>query len=482
MKTVNKLKAIGISFLAFFLLMQVKLNAQVGIGTASPNTSAQLDVTSSNKGFLPPRMTQTERDAIVSPAPGLMIWCSNCGAYGEIQTYNGTTWTNMIGGSASQISVVIGAQEWMIRNLDIATYRNGDTIPQVKDPSEWYALMTGAWCYYNNDPTNGHIYGKLYNWYAVADPRGLATAGWHIASDAEWYELEAFLGGVNDVQLVAGDKVKEIGTSHWKAPNKGATNSSGFTALPGGARYQEGAFNGIGEGGNFWTSSESGYYANFWTLSNMNSYIDHLNVGSKYSGMSVRCVKDIAPMPSAIIGTQEWMKTNLNVSAYNNGDPIPQVQDPTVWDTLTTGAYCYYDYNYVNSVYGKLYNWYAVHDPRGVAPAGWHVATDAEWSNLTSDLGGESVAGNKIKETGTYHWHRPNAGATNESYFTALPGGKREEGVFKQLGTVGSWWTGTEDTVNTSVAWYREVNFYDPNIYRWAIKKQTGFSVRCVKD
>ena len=127
-------------------------------------------------------------------------------------------------------NVIIGAQTWSAKNLDITTYRNGDTIPQVTDPEQWGALTTGAWCYYNNDSTNNAIYGKLYNWYAVIDSRGLAPLGWHVPSDKEWYTLIDYLGGVD----IAGGKMKSV-SSLWISPNTGATNSSGFSALPGGS-------------------------------------------------------------------------------------------------------------------------------------------------------------------------------------------------------------------------------------------------------
>lgn len=127
--------------------------------------------------------------------------------------------------------VQIGTQKWMTRNLDVIRYRNGDPIPEVKDFTEWYNLTTGAWCYYNNDIKNGAIYGRLYNGYAVADNRGLAPVGWHIPSNTEWNTLASTLGGTS----VAEKEMKEAGTMHWVEPNTG-TNSSGFTALPGGAR------------------------------------------------------------------------------------------------------------------------------------------------------------------------------------------------------------------------------------------------------
>ncbi len=127
-------------------------------------------------------------------------------------------------------TVTIGTQVWMTRNLDVDHYRNGDPIPEVKSASLWKSLTTGAWCYFKNDKDSGVTYGKLYNWYAVNDPRGLAPVGWHIPSDAEWSTLSAYLGG----DSIAGGKLKESGTSHWNIPNTGATNVSGFSALPGG--------------------------------------------------------------------------------------------------------------------------------------------------------------------------------------------------------------------------------------------------------
>src|SRR5436190_23369500 len=140
--------------------------------------------------------------------------------------------------NAQYESVTICDQVWMIKNLDVSTYRNGDPIPEVTDPSQWAGLTTGAWCYYENNSANGTIYGKLYNWYAVNDPRGLAPLGWHVPSDEELTTLTSCLGGV----FVAGGTMKETGTTHWLAPNTEATNSSGWTGLPGGYRNEFGSF------------------------------------------------------------------------------------------------------------------------------------------------------------------------------------------------------------------------------------------------
>jgi uncharacterized protein (TIGR02145 family) len=136
-------------------------------------------------------------------------------------------------------SIVIADLEWMQQNLNVEHYRNGDVIPQVSDAGEWGSLTTGAWCYYANDTANGIVYGKLYNWYALKDSRGLAPQGWHISRSDEFsYLTYSYLGGLD----IAGGKMKEVGISHWNTPNTGATNSSGFTGLPGGYRLADGSF------------------------------------------------------------------------------------------------------------------------------------------------------------------------------------------------------------------------------------------------
>ena len=178
------------------------------------------------------------------------------------------------------------------------------------------------------------------------------------------------------------------------------------------------------------------------------------------------------------IGTQIWESANLNVISYRNGDPIPKVTDPAAWSTLTTGAYC--DYNNSINGYGKLYNWYAVNDSRGLAPAGFHVATEPEWMTLANYVGGQDVAGGKLKETGTGHWLSPNTGATNAVVFTALPGGWRDaNGTFGNSGTIGNWWTSTP--VNSDA-----LNFYmqynSAEIIHQTNNAKYGYSVRCIKN
>ena len=183
-------------------------------------------------------------------------------------------------------TVTIGGQVWMQKNLNVCKYRNGDDIPQVQDPIAWDNLTTGAWCYYENNIANGTVYGKLYNWYAVNDPRGLAPAGYHVPSDAEWTTLTTFLGG----ESVAGGKMKA--TTLWLVPNTGATNSSGFTGLPGGYRNFFGPFYYIGYYGYWWSSTED-YTSNVWyRLLDCSASSVARSLGNKDGGFSVRCVRD----------------------------------------------------------------------------------------------------------------------------------------------------------------------------------------------
>lgn len=182
------------------------------------------------------------------------------------------------------------------------------------------------------------------------------------------------------------------------------------------------------------------------------------------------------------IGTQVWMVENLKVTHYRNGDAIPNITDDVAWGNLTTGAFCDYNNTPANSTtYSKLYNFYTVSDSRNICPTGWHVPTNVEFAALTTYLGGESIAGGKLKEAGTVHWQSPNTGATNESGFTALPGGNREEnGSYDSMTDSGNWWSSIESSsINAYFSWMDNV---DANLYSGTFTKKAGFSVRCVKD
>jgi len=187
---------------------------------------------------------------------------------------------------------------------------------------------------------------------------------------------------------------------------------------------------------------------------------------------------------AVIIGNQVWMAENLKVTKYRDGTAIPTGHTNSDWANLSTGAYAIYNNNASNEVdtYGNLYNWYAVDDSRNIAPEGWHVPTVAEWTTLISYLGGGQVAGGKLKETGTTHWNSPNEGATNESGFTALPGGYRnyENGNYSFMGKLGYFWSTTDHV--SGRAWSRPLHYMGSHISSNSETKGHGFSIRCVRE
>lgn len=217
-------------------------------------------------------------------------------------TSGGTGTVTDIDGNVYQ-TIQIGDQEWMMENLKVTHYRNGDSIPEVTDNSTWIVLTTGAYCNYDNNEGNVFTYGRLYNWYAVDDSRGIAPDGWHVPSDDEWKELEMYLGmtqaqadDTGERGTDEGGKLKETGYEHWNSPNTGATNEIGFTALPGGYRdsYDGGIFRDFGYHALFWTSTE--YQSNHSCERELfyhNSMVSRCNsYYIKNEGFSVRCVRD----------------------------------------------------------------------------------------------------------------------------------------------------------------------------------------------
>jgi uncharacterized protein (TIGR02145 family) len=182
------------------------------------------------------------------------------------------------------------------------------------------------------------------------------------------------------------------------------------------------------------------------------------------------------------IGPQVWITENLKTTKYKDGTAIPLVADNTAWSNLTTPGYCWYTNNEAvhKATYGALYNWYVV-STGNLCPFGWHVPSNVEWTTLTDYLGGTIVAGGKLKETGTTHWASPNTGATNETGFTALPGGYRYlNGTFYYIGSYGFWWSATE--IEATVAWSRNLYYSNSNVTRISFSEGNGFSVRCLRD
>lgn len=208
--------------------------------------------------------------------------------YGNVLDQDGNTYA----------TIMIGEQEWMAENLRTTTYCNGDTIPNVVDANEWVSLTTGAWSHYENDVQHGDIYGNLYNHFAVSDNRNICPCDWHVPTYAEWMELVSTLGGL----YVAGAKMKSTGTKQestglWNSPNLGATNESGFSAIPSGSRiYAIGSFHNLENSGIWWSTTE--YTDNpldlvFWyfSLTHVNGQV-YKSDNVQQTGKAVRCIRD----------------------------------------------------------------------------------------------------------------------------------------------------------------------------------------------
>ncbi len=449
-------------------------------------------------------------------------------------------------------TVKIGSQVWMAENLNVEKFRNGDPIPHAKTNEEWERAGKNkqpAWCYYGNDPANGEKYGKLYNWYTVNDPRGLAPEGWRIPTI---YEFETLKASVNN----NSNTLKAVG----QGTGDGAgTNTSGFSALLAGFRYRRGNFNYLDYFTYFWSSTESdAAYANYLYLSSSHNNIDLRNYYKDY-GFSVRCLKsdennlnietskqiiipelknenanhenqlqkksiklvvlssvvvmailvfalmqpDKTVQPdkttteqkvrsstftdsrdgkiykTVVIGNQVWMTENLNVDKFRNGDLIPHAKTNEEWQRAGRNrqpAWCYYDNDPANGEkYGKLYNWYAVNDRRGLAPEGWKIPTSDEIEILKASVNHNS---NALKAIG----QGSGAGAgINTSGFSALLAGYRYfNGDFTSLGYYAGFWGSTEYSAATAT--YLTLGSNGSTISLFSSSKDYGLSVRCFQD
>jgi len=600
----------------------------VGVGTSSPDASAILEANSTTKGFLPPRLSTIEMNAILTPASGLCVYNTDVNA---VCYFNGTEWdcmdaqslfnkTFFCGDDLRDLrdgnyynTVQVGTQCWMAENLAYLPSVNPSSAGSDSTPYYYVYDYQGTDVSAAKATSNYQTYGVLYNWPAAmagdvssnsvpSGVQGVCPTGWHLPSDEEWKILEGEVDsqyGYPDPEwdgtvirgTDAGGNLKETGTANWVSPNTGATNTSGFSALPAGFRDYFGSFYGLGYYAYVWSSAEySGLDA--W---NRGLHYYTAEVGryilTKYGGFSVRCVKDCSPWPtqanagSDSLGVQGtattltantptegtgswtiisgnggsiadatdpatpftglidstysllWTISNSSGSTYDtviigfvhfNCGTITDSRDGNTYNTVIIGTQCwmaknlsylpsvspssagsettpyYYVYDYqgtdVNAAkattnfqtYGVLYNWPAAmagsassnsvpSGVQGVCPAGWHLPSDAEWTVLTDHLGGLSIAGGKMKETGTTHWNSPNTGATNISGFTALAGGRRHAtGNFYDNGLNAFFWSSAQ--YDSSYAWYRYLYYGNGDVPRNGSSKELGFSVRCLKD
>ena len=381
------------------------------------------------------------------------------------------------------------------------------------------------------------VYGNLYNWYAATDARNIAPSGWHVATLADFYALRVYLhpGSLynnND----AGGPMKATGFTWWNSPNTDASNSSGFNARGSGIKTTP--YSLLLQRAQFWNADQqdaTNAYISY-LLYNDNTFYSSSNAGGgdygfiadyKSNGNSIRLVKDDSNDPGIMlgndgkiyrtikIGNQVWLADNLAETKFRNGDSLTYVYDIN-WFGRTLEAYCIYDLtesnsytysagdsllgllkgkgsilstissgnNFVTGGYGFLYNCYVVRNTANIANTGWHVPSRAELQALATYLGGESVAGGKLKETGYDHWSSPNTGATNETGFNLRGGALRDpsNGTFALLKSQCNLWTSTDyfttyGTVMTSA--YNTEQFYYSG---GGTHLRSGCSIRLIKD
>lgn len=371
-------------------------------------------------------------------------------------------------------TVVIGTQTWMAKNLDTDKFSNGDPIPQAKTPAEWaaaYKNKTPAWCYYNNDPKMGAAHGKLYNAYALKDKRGIAPKGWHLPTRNDFAEIEVFLAPMETV----GTKMKS--TTGW-FENGNGTNESGFNATPAGSRTVKGEFTGSEKYTYWWTSTDD------ITDVMLAFFVNHSNGYTKFvrdymgDGLSVRLVSDhrnYAKLPSVKISQQTWMNKNLDVSTFNNGDAILHCKTRDEWKKAAeekTPAWCYhkFDETYAET-HGKIYNWYAMADSRGIAPIGWHIPKKAEWEILLATAGDSSSI--RLSAAGQEKFR-----GTNNFGFSALRSGLCfDNGGFSDISS--SYWAQGDLGGGGQ---YCDVSGYQGNARMLYSTKGYGMAVRLVMD
>ena len=456
------------TFFVFTIIIFSKVNAQVGVGVPAENIhpSAELEVKSTTKGFLPPRMTNAERDAIISPAAGLLIYQTDSEASNPSGLYffDGTSWKN---GSGEQPGTVAGEMN----------YWDGTVWQKLTPGSDGQVLSfcdgVPTWT------TNGVC------------PDKIATINCSDATNNGTLMANISASGVSSVIAYTG--------GNGRAHEEQTVLSSGVTGLT--ATLQAGALS-SGNGSLTYTISgtpSSSGTASFsiniggktCTLSRIISIgINFTAIGTPI-GVFQNTLTDIDgnSYKTVQIGNQIWMAENLKVSRFNDGTIIPNITDNVQWSNLNTGAWCYYNNDEANNTKnGKLYNWFTINTTtngnKNICPTGWHFPYFGEWNTLKEYLGGAIAAYGKLKEIGTTSWNSPNTSAKNISLFTAIPSGIRiPNGTFDGLNSYCLWWDIKSPYETDAYSYglhglenqYSSFTFIDYN-------KKSGLSVRCLKD
>ena len=478
-----------------FLLTLPCINSfsQVSISSdnSSADESAMLDVKSTTKGVLIPRMTHTQLAAISDPADGLMVFCTDCGTdgSGSLSIFIAGEWNTLNANCLNPLSPGTGthtpSQTQIVWNWNAVSYATGYKWNTIND----YASATDKATVTTTTET-GLVSNTAYTRYVWAynscgeststtltqttSPPVIPTVTTTTVSNI----TQTTASGGGNVTSDGGAKVTSRGVCWSTSANPEITGS--HTNDGSGTGTFAGSLTGLTEGTLY-------YVRAYATNSAGTAYGNEISFSTSISDIVGNIYKTV------IIGSQMWMAENLKTTKYNNGSDVPNVTINSSWSALSTGAYSWYQNNYATygSVSGAMYNWYAV-SAGNLCPTGWHVPTDAEWCAMEQyvdptvscsgvDFRGTDCGG-KLKETGTTHWLSPNNGATNSSGFTALPGGFRwADGVFYDYPYIAVFWTSTESS--STNAWRRWIHHYYTQINRDSgSPKRNGYSVRCIKD
>ena len=485
-----KKNTIFITLLMIALAITKTSNAQVGIGVATVNVNrlAQLDVTSTTKGFMPPRMNYQERNLLLvtSESAGLIIYCTDCGSNGggEPEFYNGSAWVSMIGASVSGNLPTLAPTSSITAIGNESATSGGDILA---DGGAAVCLRGVCWGTSSN-PTitlstktldgtgigtfTSAITGLTNNTTYYIRSYATNVTGTAYGNEVVYTTLPTIststISNIGYTSATCGGTISAGGNATITARGVcWSTNSNPTIAL------STKTVDGTGMGS--FTSSITGLteIATYY----VRSYATNA-AGTAY-GNEVVFTTPLDLTPRVNIGNQVWTTQNLNVSTYRDGTPIPKVEDAATWASLTYGAYCYYNNDSATyaAVYGKLYNWYAVADVvhGGLAPAGYHIPKDAEWITLETTLGAN--AGTQMKSTSGWLIND----GTNSSGFSGFPGGQRDiNGTSVFVENLGLWWSSSEsDDTN---AWVRALRYDYSNDLRGYNGKNGGLSVRCIKD
>ena len=431
------------------MLINVQIYAQnVGIGanTFTPDNSALLEIRGT-KGLLIPRMTTAQRDSMTlssTPAQSLLIFNTTTKCYeGYVDGQWNQLWCSCIG-----FSVTASASPSTICSGSSSTITASGASTYI-----WsHSLGTGS--SKTVSPTSTTTYTVI----------GTSTAG---------------CTGTASVSVTVNALPTVTASA---SPSTIYSGSSSTLTASGASTYSWSHSLGTGSSKTVSPTSTTTYTVTGTSTAGCTATASvTVTVNNPCSGVST-VTYDGVTYNTVAIGSQCWFKENLRTTKYNDGTSITNVTNSSTWKSTTSGAYCCYSNNTSNcTTYGALYNWYAVNTGK-LCPSGWHVPSDAEWTTLVNYLGGEDVAGGKLKETGTTHWQSPNNGATNSSGFTALPGGYRlsSTGGFAFLSILGYWWSSTD--AGGSDAWSRSLQYANAKAPRSSQNKSYGFSVRCLRD